>query len=185
MSKNSISGQEEVLNVYCIMMKFVTLDFGLQLAGTTNKTRPSANPGGPKTHGSSRSGSSTLQGVKKILCFQQTETQFVDNWNQGNFTVHCTHKKYGQVDHAHKQNQSVYQRIGGSVHPGAGALPLERVPRGLAHGIVVELEPDPAGGVVHVGPVVALVAGFAIKKHKKKKNNHLKNPLKCFVFGVF
>jgi hypothetical protein len=48
MSKNSIFVQEEVLKVYCIMIKFVreltslgnfvTLDFGLQLAGTTKET---------------------------------------------------------------------------------------------------------------------------------------------------
>jgi hypothetical protein len=30
-----------------VVGNFVTLDFGLQLAGTTNKTRPHANPGGP------------------------------------------------------------------------------------------------------------------------------------------
>jgi hypothetical protein len=88
--------------------------------------------------------------------------------------------------HTHTHNQTVYQRICGSVHPGAGALPLERVPRGLAHGIVVELEPDPADGVVHVGPVVALVAGLAIKNPPKKtKKKHLKNSLKMFFFFNF
>ena len=57
-----------------------------------------------------------------------------------------------------------YHGIRGSVHPPAGTLLLHGLPRGLAHRVVVELEPDLAARVEDVCPVVALV-GVALVHH--------------------